>query len=68
MTGTIIIAIIFLYIYGKNKLSTVNYVALIIQLNSCLFTCKLNIIEANYKVSTEYIEIHKNNEKQNTKL
>jgi hypothetical protein len=25
---------------------------IIIELNSCLFTCKLNSTEANYKVST----------------
>jgi hypothetical protein len=40
---------------------------LIIKFNSCLFTCKLNNTEANYKVSTSTQKYTKIIKEQNTK-
>jgi hypothetical protein len=42
-------------------------IIIIIQFNSCLFTCKLNSTEANYKVSTVTWIYTKITKEQNTK-
>jgi hypothetical protein len=46
-------------IYNSNNNN--NNTIIIIQFNSCLFTCKLNSPEANYRVSTSKRKKHQNN-------